>query len=110
MKNRRTGFLSLLGLTVQYWALRYPLFFLHGMKAWPLTLFVPGAIIITVSGVALCRKALPVFAAAGYGVGFILGYVFQWDYGRGQNSLWIIWACVYLAFLILGIVIEFLKE
>ena len=108
MKKRLAGALSLAGLAGAYWALRYPLLFLHGMKQWPLALFIAGAVVIAVSGLALGRKALPILTLAGYAAGFILGYLFQSDYGAGQNSLWIIWACVDLAAILVGVAAEIL--
>lgn len=107
MKKRLTGILSLIGLVGAYWALRYPLFFLHGMKEWPMILLILGIIVISVSGILFDRKFLPIFTAVGYPLGFALGYWFQFDYGHGQNSLWIIWTCVFLAAVLIGTGIEF---
>lgn len=107
MKKRIPGALSLLGLICAYLIIRYPLLFLHGMKEWPFDLLVFGVLIIAVSGLILCKKFLPVFTLAGYVVGFALGYLFQFDYGRELNSMWIIWTCVYLAAVLAGGVTEF---
>lgn len=108
MKKRMASLCSLAGLAVLYWVVRYPLFALHGMKEWPLDLFVFGVVIIAVSGLLLCGKVLPVCTAAGYGAGFGLGVIFQFDYGHSQNSLWIIWTGVYLVLILAGVMAEFL--
>lgn len=106
MKERKTGILSLLGLTGSYFLVRYPLFFLHGMKEWPFDLFILGAVVITLSGLVYKGKVLPVLTAAGYLVGFFVGYLFQTDYGIDLNSLWLIWSGVYLACILLGFVAD----
>ncbi len=108
MKKRMPGALSLIGLTGAYLALRYPLLFLHNMKDWPLILFAAGVIVIAASGLAFGRKILPILTVAGYIAGFIAGYVFQFDYGIGLNSLWIIWTCVDLGAILAGIAAEIL--
>ena len=97
MKKRTAGFVSLLVLTAEYFIIRYPLFKLHGMKEWPLCLFMAGAVVISVSGLVKTDRILPVCTALGYSAGFILGYLFQFDYGRGLNSMWIIWTFCFAA-------------
>lgn len=106
MKKRMRGTLSLMGLIGAYLALRYPLFFLHNMKEWPFVLFGVGAIIIIILGLAFNRKILPILTVSGYIVGFISGYIFQFDYGTGLNNLWIIWTCVYLGAILVGVAVE----
>jgi len=80
------------------------------MKDWPFVLFIVGIIIISVSGLALGRKVLPALTAIGYIVGFVLGYIFQFDYGPGLNSLWEIWTCVYLMAISFGIIVGFCRK
>ena len=106
MKKHMAGALSLIGLLGAYLVLRYLLFSLHGMKELPFNLFIIGAVIIIISGMAFSRKILPVLTPVGYIVGFVLGYFFQFDYGVGLNSLWIIWIGVYLGVVLVGIVAE----
>ncbi len=101
--------LPMIGLTGSYLVLRYPLFFLHGMKQWPLALFLAGVIIVVISGLVLSRKILPLFTLAGYVVGFIFGCIFQFDYGPDYNrlnSFWMIWTCIYFAAILAGIAAE----
>ncbi len=109
MKKYASFVLPVIGLIGTYLVLRYPLLFLHGMKQWPLALFLVGVIIIVISGLVLNRKILPFFTLAGYIVGFIFGCIFQFDYGPDYNrlnSFWIIWTCVYLAAILAGIAAE----
>ncbi len=108
MKNRKMCLISLAGLTASWLILRWPLFFLHGMREWPFVLFVSGILVAAVSGLVFEKKILPVFTLAGYDLGFFLGYCFQRDYGPGLNSLWIIWSCVYLGVVLAGAAAEFL--
>ena len=106
MKKRMAGAFSLLGLIGAYLALQYPLFFLHGMKDWPLFLFAAGVIVTIVSGLIFGRKILPVLTVSGYIAGFFLGYIFQFDYGAGLNSLWIIWTCIDFGAILVGVAVE----
>lgn len=106
MKKRTAGAISLTGLTAAYLILRYPLFFLHGMKDWPFILFIAGTVVIVISGVAFDKKALPVLTLAGYIIGFISGYIFRSDYDIGLNNLWIIWTCVYFGAILAGAAAE----
>ena len=110
MKKRMTGAFSLLGLICAYLMLRYPLLFLHYMISWSFYLFVIGIIVIVISGLILSGKILPVFTLIGYLIGFILGYIFQSDYGDydycNRNNFWAIWTCVYLGAILIGIAAE----
>ena len=106
MKKQWITILSLIALVAACIILRFPLFQLHGMLKWPVYLFAVGIIVIAVSGFGFRRNLLPVLTAIGYIVGFCLGYVFQFDYGIGLNSLWIIWTCIYGAFIVIGIAVE----
>lgn len=107
MKKRIAGALSLIGLIGAYWVVRYPLFSFHHMKEWPLDLLIFGVIVIAVSGLIRGRKLVPICTFIGYGVGFVLGYLFQFDYGRELNSLWLIWTIVYLAVMLVGAAADF---
>lgn len=109
MKKYIAGALSLLGLAGAYLVVRFPLFPFHGMKEWPLTLFIVGAVIIAVSTI-LRRKILPILTLVGYLAGFIAGYIFQFDYGVDLNNLWIIWTCVYLCTILVGIAAEIFRR
>jgi hypothetical protein len=106
MKKRGIGFVSLLVLLGSYWLFRYPLFETHGMKDWPLCLLVVAMVVTVISGVIMTGKVLPISAVCGYLLGFFAGYLFQFDYGEGRNSLWIIWTCCFGAAVIIGILIS----
>lgn len=106
MKKRLYAILSLAFLTLSYLAVRYPLLGLHGMKQWPFALFIFGAALIAVFGIGMKRKLLPVLTSAGYIAGFFAGYLFQYDYGIGLNSFWIIWTSVFLVFILAGAAAE----
>ncbi len=108
MKKRIPGILSLIVLTVSYWVLRFPLFGLHQMKDWSFCMFALGAILIGFFGIFRSQKYLSLFAGAGYGLCFFIGYLFQFDYGIGLNSIWIIWTCSYLVFIFIGAVWDFI--
>ncbi len=107
MKKRIPGILSLLGLTLTFWVVRVPLFKLHQMKDWSLCMFIFGAIIIGIFGVLYSRNTISIFTVAGYILCFFIGYLFQFDYGFGLNSMWIIWTCSYIVFILVGIVCDF---
>ncbi len=104
MEKRMPGILSLAALTVGFLVINFPLYGLHHMKDWPFCLFLVGAIIIAVFGILLSNKIISVFTAIGYILGFSIGYIFQYDYGRELNSMWLIWTYVYLAFILAGVI------
>ncbi|XCP85021.1 hypothetical protein ABXS75_18670 [Roseburia hominis] len=101
MKNRKNllvHLVSLLILCVGYVLTRYIFFGIHGMKQWPLVLFICGVVVIVIS--FICQANLvPVFTAVTYIIGFIAGVIFQTDgidAGGGKtNNLWIIWTVVF---------------
>lgn len=110
MKRRTVGLLSLVVLAGEYLAVRFPLFSLHRMKDWPLFLLLFGVIIVAISGLAFGGRLLPALTAVGYMAGFIAGFLFQFDYGRELNSMWVIWTCVYLTVIFIGVIAEFGKK
>lgn len=110
MKKRTAGLLSLAGLGGAYFLFRGPLFRLHGMKDWSLVLFLVCAAAVLVSGVVCRGKRLPVWTFAGYALGFWAGYFFQFDYGIGLNSMWLIWGGVCLACILFGCAAERIRK
>lgn len=110
MKKWLPGFILMIGLAVAFWVFRFPLFRIHGMKEWPLWLFVFGAIVIAIFGIALHNNTLSVFVVIGYVLGFVIGYLFQFDYGIGLNSMWIIWTCSYMAMMLVGAVVAIVRR
>ncbi len=112
MKKSIIGFVALLALLASYFVLRYPLFNLHGMKQWPFGLAVV-AIGISCVSIILKSNAVPVFAAIGYIVGFVVGLLFHSngiDAGGGKtNNLWLIWIVVMLCFILLGVIVAVMR-
>ncbi len=112
MKNKKNIILHLVSLGILcagYVLTRYILFDLHGMKQWPLVLFVCGIVVIGVSFLAKAKQ-VPVFMALSYIGGFFVGAIFQTDgldAGGGRtNNLWIIWAVVFVCFTLSAIINE----
>lgn len=96
-------------LCAGYVLARYVLFDLHGMKQWPFTLLVIGAIIAGISFVMNARLA-PMVTGAAYSVSFLMAALMQTDSvdagGMRTNNLWIIWTGVFLFLTAAGIVAE----
>jgi Na+/proline symporter len=94
-------------LTVAYLLCRYVFWTLHGMKSFPLALFVCGLAVIALAGLVDSRGT-QVGAPAGYIVGFVAALCLNSnsvDPGAGMlNNAWIIWAAVFLAALLIGII------
>ena len=93
---------------------RYVFFDVHGMKEFPVTLLVLGLAVMPIS-VLTSKKVLPYFISAGYLIGFVFGFIFQVTKmdanGVSVNNLWVIWAGVYVAFIIVGFLCDaFLKK
>lgn len=105
MKKRMPSLISIIGLAVAFLVFRFPLFGIHGMKQWPLFLFLFGVIIIAVFGIALRNSILSVSTVIGYVLGFFIGYLFQTDYGIELNSMWTIWTCSYIAIILVGAIV-----
>lgn len=104
-QNRKSGLVAFVGLIGAFIAFRFPLLPLHGMKAWPLDLMILGAIVI---GIAIInnKKLVPLFTLNGYIIGFNAAYLFQFDYGNGLNSFWIIWSIIFFCFILLAFFLE----
>lgn len=113
MKERMIGFGALLAIIISYLVFRYPLFYAHGMKDWPLILAV-AAIVIT--GISIIRKnhIVPVFTVSGYIIGFAAGVLLQRDGldpgGGVTNNLWIIWTTTMLCFVLLGVIVAIIQR
>ncbi len=110
MKKYLTTIFSIIALSIACVIVRFPLFPLHGMQKWPVFLFNIGVLVIAFAGFGLEFKLLPVLTVVGYSIGFFLGYLFQFEYGNGLNSLWIIWTCSFDAIMIVGTIAEVVCE
>ena len=88
---------------------RYVFFDVHGMKEFPVTLLVLGLVVMLIS-ILTSKKVLPYFISVGYIIGFVFGFLFQVTKmdanGVSANNLWVIWAGVYVAFIIAGFLCE----
>ena len=88
---------------------RYVFFDVHGMKEFPVVLLVLGLVVMVISVLAT-KKILPYFISMGYIIGFVLGFIFQVTKmdanGVSVNNLWVIWAVVYVTFIVLGFICE----
>lgn len=88
---------SLLILCAGFILCRYGFFIIHGMRDWPLILFL---VALAVIGLSFLFKArvVPMATALAYSAGFAVGVIFQSngaDPGGGRtNSLWLIWTAV----------------
>lgn len=96
-----------LGVTgLFYFLCRYPLFELHGMKAYLIysANFVVAVILLSW---LLGGRILPYAASLSYGIGFAVGLLLRQegtDPGGGRTSnLWIIWSVVILICVVCGI-------
>jgi hypothetical protein len=114
VKNRIVWTIAALAaLCVCYLLSRYTFFELHGMKQWPLVLFVTGLIVIIVAAFIHGHK-LMVCTVVGYIGGFALGMFFNTDgvdYGGGSiNNAWWIWTVSFIVFILIGVVFEIVSR
>lgn len=93
---------------------RYVFFDVHGMKEFPVTLLILGLAVMLIS-ILTSKKVVPYFISVGYIIGFVFGFLFQVTKmdanGVSVNNLWVIWAGVYVVFIIVGFLCDaFLKK
>ena len=104
--------LSLILLCAEYFIIRFALFDLHGMKEWPLCLFI-GCVIAAVVSRFAGLKILPIAAAVSYAAGFAAGVIFHMegaDPGGGRtDNLWLIWTAVVVAAVVISGIAERVK-
>ena len=102
---------SFLTVAAAYYAIEYLFFDLHGMKDWPLVLFIITELIVMISAAAK-KTRVPRCATLGYIVGFILGVKFEqisYDPGGGaMSNTWKIWTIVLIVSVLIGVLSEFL--
>lgn len=108
-KNVMLHLLSLCVLCLGFVLCRYVFFEMHGMKQWPELLFIVALVSLAVSFFAKA-KTTPLLISLGYIVGFVVGVMFQTDGmdagGAKTNSLWMIWALVFVCLIVIGMVRE----
>jgi len=82
---------------------------MHGMKQWPNMLAMVGLIIIVIASI-IGKRRLSVATVAGYIGGFVIAMIFNTDgieLGGGRtNNAWIIWGCVLILSVIVGLFLE----
>ena len=110
MKKDKTGIISLISLTCMYLIIRYPLFSLHGMKDWPFILFCTNAVIIVIASMVFHKRKLPIFVTSAYAISFVIGYLFQFDYGHELNSMWIRGTINNFIIIIIGCIYEKVRK
>lgn len=112
-KANKTPILSLFLLSVSYFLTRYVFLELHGMKQWPLVLFL---FCLAILIVCFLKKAhiVSLVTSVSYLLGFVLGELFQTngvDQGGGTtNNMWLIWTSVILVGIIVSIVLEVIRK
>ena len=110
-KNNSNILLSLVIHIFSFIIIRYILFDIHGMKQFPVILFL--CVFIAIIASALTKaKIIPYIISISYPIGFIIGLIFQkngTDLGGGlTNNLWIIWTISIVIIVIISIIIEFI--
>lgn len=112
-KHIGRSLISLAILMVTYFIIRFPLFYFHTMKQWPLVLLGAGIIAIAISGFRKNANTVPFFTDIGYAVGFAVGAIFHSngiDPGGGRtDNLWIIWTAVMGCCITAGIILSAMK-
>ena len=101
----RTFLLSAVILCLAYGLIRYVLFDFHGMKQWPLTMFLLGAAVVCIS-CAMGARLIPMITGVSYPTSFLLGMLLQTDSvdpsGALSNNLWLIWAGTYITMILVA--------
>ncbi|MBP3663749.1 MAG: hypothetical protein J6J03_01170 [Tyzzerella sp.] len=103
---------SILFLILGFILCRYILFRSHGMKEWPVVLFIIGVIVL---GISIYRKKLylPLFVSLGYPISWVIGAFTQSDSvdpgGGFTNNLWLTWMLSYVGIILVGIVFELIS-
>ncbi len=110
-KRRVVHLVSLVVLLLEFVLCRFAFFSFHGMKEWPLVLFLVGIVVLVFS---MFHKKnynyVPVFTVIGYFVGFWAGVLFSskgQDAGGGAtNNFWILWTVVFVGCILAGVITE----
>jgi len=104
---------AFVALFVSFLLCRYVLLGLHGMKQWPVIMFLFGLIFIVIAAIFDGRKVM-ICTVAGYIGGFVLGMLFNnygVDQGGGRTSnAWKIWTVSFIVIMIAGILWQLLDK
>lgn len=111
--NRLWPLCTLLVLGVSYWFCRFAMLDFHGMKQWPTLLCVVAFAVLMLS-LIFKKHWLSAATNLGYLGGFGIAILFNSDHidaaGVPSNNLWIIWAAILLACILIGVVIELVRN
>lgn len=110
VKNKTLWGVCMTGLlAVSYWLCRFVFYGMHGMKDWPNMLAMVGLIIIVIASI-VGKRILAVATVVGYMGGFVLAMIFHThgvdQGGGGTNNAWIIWGCVFILSIIVGLFMD----
>ncbi|HZK10108.1 MAG TPA: hypothetical protein VFD08_03460 [Clostridia bacterium] len=98
---------------LSYLLVRYGLFFLHGMKDWPLVLGFFGFLCLLLA-LYKDKKKMQLLCLVGYSLSFFLAKLFSstsYDQGGGRlDNTWIIWTVLYFCFCLMGYFCKDKKE
>lgn len=104
------GIVATLALSVAHWLCRYVFIGLHGMFEIPFLYYKVGVVVIGLC-VILGSKRTMFCTVFGYFLGFWCGIWFEAEWvdenGMNHSSIWIWWACVMLAFIIMPAALRF---
>lgn len=100
-------------LLIGFLMCRFVFFELHGMREWPLDLWIAGTVVILASLIAR-KQLVPWFTAVGYLLGFFAGLIFHTegsDPGGGRtDNLWQIWTVVFAVCILAGFIFEIVMK
>ena len=86
-------------LLIGFIVFRFVLFGMHGMKAWPVDLFVAASVLCFAGAVV---KGY--FTCAFTAVGYIMGFALATGIESGAN--WLVWLVIFVAGAVTGIVLD----
>lgn len=113
-KNRLVQlFAWLMALCGGFVLCRYILFPMHGMREWPVVLFIAGTAVIIAAFLVRARY-VPAAASVAYTLALLIGVLFQTDGvdpgGGRTNNLWIIWTVVFIGLIFISVCFELLVK
>lgn len=106
--------LCIAAIALFYWLIMNPFFALHGMRDIP-AIFAAFGLGAVACNMAFMKSAfLSVFIPAGYILGFISGALFNSvsidSHGTAMSNFWIIWGCVYITVLVVGVILSRIRN
>jgi len=86
-------------LIIAFLVFRFVLFDMHGMKEWPVDLFMAGTI-LCFAGALLKGYFTCAFTVLGYIMGFALAS------NMPKVSMWLVWLCIFAGGAVAGVIID----